>query len=119
MAVFPSLEEVQWPIEVVNEDITGGEETFQETVGWIGVFTAKFLSSGKYPPFFAVRKLLVSGTVIVHLYNSYECLKRPVKLNRSSIEVKQKPVLLIFQTMVGKTHSHITGDLIGLGELYP
>lgn len=47
------------------------------------------------------------------------CLKQPVILRRSSIEVKQKTGFVDRWNMVGKTHSHITGDLIGLGELYP
>ncbi len=38
VAVFPSLEEVQWPIEVVNEDITGGEETIENLVGGFKYF---------------------------------------------------------------------------------
>ena len=38
VAVFPSLEEVQWPIEVVNEDITGGEETIENLLVVSNIF---------------------------------------------------------------------------------
>ena len=92
MAVFPSLEEVQWPIEVVNEDITGGEETFQETVGWIDGLECNWRPCNRrvYCQVFIIRKIptFFCGAKAVGFREG--CLKRPVILHRSSIEVKQK-----------------------------
>ena len=62
-----------------------------------GEFTAKFLSSGNIPTFFCGAKAVGCRE---------GCLKRPVILHRSSIEVKQKTGFVDRWNM-GEKHIHI------------